>query len=46
MILHIVVEVHFVDENDFGRDFIWREKFVAVRALGGIGVGLLVGFFK
>ena len=46
MVLHVVVEFHFVDENDFSRNFIWREKFVAVRVLGGIGVGLLVGFFK
>jgi hypothetical protein len=41
-----VIEVHLVDENDFGRDFKWRKKFVAVRALGGIRVGLLEGFFK
>jgi hypothetical protein len=39
-----VVEVHFVDEDDFGGYVIRGKQLVTVGALGGVGVGLLVGF--
>jgi hypothetical protein len=44
MVLHVVVEVHFVDEDDFGGYVIRGKQLVTVGALGGVGVGLLVGF--